>query len=235
MRTSRVLVVAVTATPGAACSTSGQPVGDLVVADPRRPRPPRRRASPSRDPDVRSPDAHADLREPVDHRWAPPCSRFLARGRRGTASAAPGAHNTTVEPVWEKFTKIPGLGFVIAVPTKYTVDGLDIQCRTWPNTGAVLVVAAVLRTRSPATSCSPTVAASRSPTGARTAGPVPRTRPPRSPSGAWLDQGRRHAAVGQGRAVTPTRPWPPWATAHRPAVGGRPDGPDGPPGRSPYC
>jgi hypothetical protein len=54
-----------------------------------------------------------------------------------------GAHNTTVSPVWERFTPLTSSGSVtIAVPTKLTRHmAFDVQCRAWPSTGAVPIIA----------------------------------------------------------------------------------------------
>ncbi len=74
-----------------------------------------------------------------------------------------GAHNTTIAPVWEKFTPLTTSGSVtVAVPTKYTKHmAFDIQCRNWPSTGAVPIIA--LQYANVAVDASPPVASSGRP------------------------------------------------------------------------
>jgi hypothetical protein len=68
---------------------------------------------------------------------------FHLVGVANCAGGRVGVHNTTITPVWEKFTSLPVSGSVtVPVPTKYTKHmAFDVQCRGWPSTGAVPIIA----------------------------------------------------------------------------------------------
>lgn len=138
MRSPRVLVVAVTALALAACSTSGSP--SATSSSPSSPAP--TASSPTPTPTTETPTPTPTSASPT----VAPGTTILTFSLEDDAVCVGGrlgAHNTTVEPVWEKFTKIPASGkVVVSVPTKYTRSmAFDVQCRAWPNTGAVPVVA----------------------------------------------------------------------------------------------
>ena len=137
MRTRRVLVVAATALALAACATDGSPVATSPTPSPSS-------ASPTPTP---TPTSESPTPTPTSASASSTAGvtvlAFSLEDDAVCVGGRLGAHNTTVSPVWEKFTKIPATGKVsVAVPTKYTKSmAFDIQCRTWPNTGAVPIVA----------------------------------------------------------------------------------------------
>ena len=102
-----------------------------------------------------TPDASATSASPSTSSVSPsastssstaPGTTFLTFHLVGVANCAGGrlgAHNTTVKPIWEKFTPVPTTGsLTVAVPTKYTKHmAFDVQCRNWPSTGAVPIIA----------------------------------------------------------------------------------------------
>ena len=141
MRTSRVLVVAVTAIALAACSTSGSPSATSSSPTPS-PTPTSSSPSPSPTPTSESPTPTPTSASPTSAAGTTVLT-FSLQDDAVCVGGRLGAHNTTVSPVWERFTKITASGtVVVAVPTKYTRSmAFDIQCRTWPNTGAVPIVA----------------------------------------------------------------------------------------------
>ena len=142
MRTSRVLVMAVTTLALAACSTSGSPSATSSSPSSPAPTPTPTSSSPTPSPTSQSPTPTPTSASPSTAAGTTVLTITLEDDANCVGGRL-GAHNTTVEPVWEKFTKIPVSGkVVVAVPTKYTRSmAFDIQCRTWPNTGAVPVVA----------------------------------------------------------------------------------------------
>lgn len=139
MRSGRVLVVAVAALALAACSTDGSP---SATSSSPSPSPSSTSASPSPTPTSESPTPTPTSASPSTTPGVTVLT-FSLEDDANCVGGRLGAHNTTVEPLWEKFAKIPPSGkVVLAVPTKYTKSmAFDIQCRTWPNTGAVPVVA----------------------------------------------------------------------------------------------
>ncbi|HET7901143.1 MAG TPA: hypothetical protein VFL59_08125 [Candidatus Nanopelagicales bacterium] len=139
MRSARILVVAGAALALAACTSSGSPTAtsSSPTATPTSASPTTTSASPTSEsptptPTSASPSTTAGVT----------LVTLSLQDDANCPGGRLGAHNTLVAPVWEKFTKIPTSGtVVVAVPTKYTKSlAFDIQCRSWPNTGAVPIV-----------------------------------------------------------------------------------------------
>lgn len=138
MRSRHVLVVAATALVLAACSTGGSPSASSSA--PTSPTPSRATPEPSATSPTPTPSPTS-----ASPTTAPGTTvlTFSLEDDAVCVGGRLGAHNTTVSPLWERFTKIPASGQVkVSVPTKYTRSmAFDIQCRTWPNTGAVPIIA----------------------------------------------------------------------------------------------
>ena len=138
MRHRHVLAVATTALVLAACSTGGSPAASSsapTTATPSRATPSPSATSPTPTPSPTSPSPTAASGTTV--------LTFSLEDDAVCVGGRLGAHNTTVSPLWERFAKIPASGqVVVSVPTKYTRSmAFDIQCRSWPNTGAVPIIA----------------------------------------------------------------------------------------------
>jgi hypothetical protein len=141
MRSPRALVVVAAALALAACTSSGSPSATSSTPSPTPTSASPTTASPAPTSESPDPTPTPTSASPTSVTGVTVVTLSLEDDANCPGGRL-GAHNTLVEPVWEKFTKIPTSGtVVVAVPTKYTKSmAFDIQCRSWPNTGAVPIV-----------------------------------------------------------------------------------------------